>query len=311
MPDTPFYLQSHFKEQVKDAFEPAVQQTMRKFRDAGIIDPDWNADQVVFRTRRPIGWVETTGQRGGKTQKNEFQAGYRSGFKRDFESGVTFDRNDARKLATANLPTSESQQDMAMTWNQKWDEVFLEEAQKPSLGGEKPYISSQALPTDMVIPVDWNEVSVNAGVNSGLTLWKIQEAITRMQLADVDLDAEMLTLAITPRMKQKWLQYVKTSPNDFFASMVGDYLKDKNKPVMNCRVLESNKIRRNSSGHEQAVIYSKKAFKVSPERYEIKVDELPDDRHAIQIAAYATTGIVRRYDEYVKLLWVDTNGVMV
>lgn len=153
MADTPLYLQAHFREQVKDTFEAGIQQTVSKFSDAGMIDSDWKADQVVYRSGGQVSFVETTGQRGGDTQQGEYTAGFRSGFKRDFEAAVQFDSNDARKLFTANLPTSEVQQEMQNAWHRKMDDVFLDASRAQSLGGEKPYITAQTLPATMTVPV--------------------------------------------------------------------------------------------------------------------------------------------------------------
>ena len=52
MPDTPLYMQSHFREQVKDAFEAAIQQEVSKFRDAGMIDSEWKA--VMHEARKLV-----------------------------------------------------------------------------------------------------------------------------------------------------------------------------------------------------------------------------------------------------------------
>ena len=310
MADTPLYLQSHFREQVKDAFEVAIQQEVSKFSDAGMVDTEWSADQIVFRTGAPVAFVETTGQRGGLTQRGQYQAGFRSGFVRDFECGIQFDRNDARKLYTANLPSSEVQADMRRAWMRKMDDVFIDASMAQALGGAKPYITAQANPAFMTIPVDWAKVAINASVNSHMTIWKIEEALTRMQVNDVDLDAEMVCVAISPKMRQMWLNYAKDAPNDTFAKMIADYRMNPAAGIMGCKVIVTNKLAKNSSLHEQALIFTKRAFKVNAPTYEIKIDELPSERHAISLVAYAKTGVVRRYDELVCGAWVDLAGVL-
>lgn len=311
MGDTPLYLQAHFREQVKDAFESAIQQETSKFSDAGMIDSEWTADQIVFRTGVPLRFVETTGQRGGLTQRGEYLAGFRSGFVRDFECGLQFDRNDKRKLHTANLPTSEVQQDMRRAWNRQMDDVFIDAAMAPSLGGPKPYITPQAIPAFMTIPVDWAKMAINAGVNSAMTIWKIQAAKQRMRLNDIDLDGEMLILAISPEMETLWLAYAQTAPNEVFAKMVSAYLENPSAGIMGCRVIVTSKLKTNSSGHQQALLFTKRAFKVNAPSYEIKIDELATERHALSLVAYAKTGVVRRWDELVNGIWVDPNGVLV
>lgn len=311
MSDTPLYMQAHFREQVKDAFEAAIQQEVSKFRDAGMIDPDWKADQVVFRTSQPLAFTETTGQRGGATQSGEFTAGFRSGFVRDFECAIQFDKNDERKLYTASLPTSEVQQDMRRAWNRTMDTVFVEAAMAQALGGPKPYITAQTLPAFMTIPVDWNKVAINSGVNSAMTIWKIQEAKRRMRVNEVDLDSEMLCIAISPDMEMLWLSYAQTAPNETFARLIAAYLENPAKGILNCKVIVTNRLTTNSSGHQQALIFTKRAFKLNSPDYDVRVDTLPKDRHALQLAAYAKTGVVRRWDELVCGAWVDLAGVLV
>lgn len=307
MADTPLYLQAHFREQVKDAFEVAIQQEVSKFSDAGMVDNEWTNDQIVFRTANPVSFIETTGQRGGVTQNAEFQAGFRSGFVRDFECGILFDRNDQRKLGSANLPTSEVQGDMRRAWMRKMDEVFIDASMAPALGGPKPYITAQANPAFMTVPVDWQKTTQVAGTNQALTIWKLEEALTRMAVNDVDLDSEMVTIAISPQMRQLWLAYAQTAVNDTFAKMIADYRMNPSAGILGCKVVVSNKLAKSTSGQVQALVYSKRAFKTNSPDYEIKIDELPKDRHALQLAAYAKCGVVRRYDELVCGIWVDPN----
>jgi hypothetical protein len=313
MADTPLYLQAHFREQVKDAFEAAIQQETSKFADAGMVDSEWTADQIVFRTGIPVSFVETTGQRGGLTQRGEYSAGFRSGFVRDFECGLQFDRNDSRKLYTANLPTSEVQADMRRAWMRKQDDVFIEAAMAQALGGPKPYITAQANPAFMTIPVDWAKTAINAGVNSALTIWKIQEAKRRMRINDVDLDSEMLCLAISPDMEIAWMTHAENAKNDTFAKIVATYLENPSKGILGCKVIVTNKLTRSSTSTsiQQALIFTKRAFKVNAPSYEIKIDELPGERHATSLVAYAKVGVVRRWDELVCGAWVDFNGVVI
>jgi hypothetical protein len=257
--------------------------------------------------------VETTGQRGGLTQRGEYSAGFRSGFVRDFECGLQFDRNDFRKLYTANLPTSEVQADMRRAWMRKQDDVFIEAAMAQALGGPKPYITAQANPAFMTIPVDWAKTAINAGVNSALTIWKIQEAKRRMRINDVDLDSEMLCLAISPDMEIAWMTHAENAKNDTFAKIVATYLENPSKGILGCKVIVTNKLTRSSTSTsiQQALIFTKRAFKVNAPSYEIKIDELPGERHATSLVAYAKVGVVRRWDELVCGAWVDFNGVVI
>ena len=304
MADIPLFLQAHFKEQVKDTFEAGIQQTVSKFAGAGIIDPEWTGEQVVYRTGSQVSFVETTGLRGGQTQQGEYTAGYRSGFKRDFEAAVQFDRNDARKLKSVALPESEVQTEMQNAWARKWDDVILDASRAVTLGGERPHITPQALPADMTVPVTWDRVTDPGTVNTNLTYWKLAEALARMELSDVDLDREMVTLYISPRMKQAWMAYAQAAANEMFAKLIAAWLMKPSEGLLGCRVVVTNRLY-TSAGNVQAVVAAKRAFRLPPTKYEVKIDELSEKRHAIQIAVYAHTGAVRRYDELVKLIWCD------
>ena len=196
---------------------------------------------------------------------------------------------------------------MRRAWMRKMDEVFIDASMAPALGGPKPYITAQANPAFMTVPVDWQKTTQVAGTNQALTLWKLEEALTRMAVNDVDLDSEMVTIAISPQMRQLWLAYAQNAVNDTFAKMIADYRMNPSAGILGCKVVVSNKLAKSTSGQVQALVYSKRAFKTNSPDYEIKIDELPKDRHALQLAAYAKCGVVRRYDELVCGIWVDPN----
>lgn len=310
MAETPSYMQAHFREQVKDTFDQQIQQTKSKFSDAGMVDPDWTADQIVFRESQPFSFVETTGQRGGNTLQGEFTAGFRSGFKQDFEAAILLDRNDKRKLDRAHLPDSEIQRDLKAAWERQMDDLFVSKAHAQSLGGEKPYITLQTLPTSMTVPVTWAKTTDPAGSNYGLTIFKILEAKKRMQVLDVDLDNTELILAISPAQQQSWILYAQSATNDIFAKLVAAWLEDPKKGILGARVIVTNKLTAVSTGIYRSLLFTKRAFKLSPMEFEIKIDELPRQRHAIQIAAYASIGCVRRWDEETKIIVADDAGLM-
>ncbi|HEX2749393.1 MAG TPA: phage capsid protein, partial [Verrucomicrobiales bacterium] len=185
----------------------------------------------------------------------------------------------------------------------RMDDVFVSAAAAQSLGGERPYITPQALPSSMTIPVTWDKVA-DGSSNTNLTVWKIEEALQRMAVNEVDLDREMTCIAISPRMKQAWLFYAMNSPNDIFAQMIAEWRMDPSKGIMGCKVIVTNRLV-TQAGLVQALVFTKRAFRLPPTNYEIKIDELPDKRHSLQMAAYARTGCLRRYDELVQLIWCD------
>lgn len=305
MPDTPLYMTSQFRAQVKDVFEASVQQTQSVFEGAGVVDSEWKARQMVFRTRSTVEWTETTGKRGGDTQQNEFSSGFRSGWKRRFEYAMQFDKNDGRDLYSANLPDSEVQQDMSYGWKRRVDDIILEAAAKDNFGGDDPYITQTAPPAYMTIPVTWNQLSDPGTTNTNLTMWKLLEAKKRMRNNHISFEQEMPTIGISPEMEQAWIFYAQSSNNSFFAKMLANWLDNpKENKVLGFRVVISERLR-TSVGNQQAVVYTQKAFKMSPMDYDFHVDVLPEHRHGIQLAGYAELGVVRRWDERVILIWCD------
>lgn len=308
MADTYYSLPAGFREQVSDLFLQSVQQNDSKFGSVGVIDADWIATQKTFRVTAPLEFVETTGQRGGDTQQGEYMVGYRSGFIRDFECAVDFDINDRDRLYTANLPDSEAQRDLASAWNRAMDDIFVDAAQALSYGGLKPYITPAAsLPALMTIPVTWDKIS-NGATNTNFTIWKIEEALQRMATQNVDLDREMVTIAISPKVRQAWLVYAMSAPNAAFAQIFMPWFSDKTGATrfLGCEMIVSNRL--NSTGSiVNCLIFAKSAFRLSPPKYDLRIDIRSDKRHATQIVVYAKRGVMRLYDEKVTIAYSDTS----
>lgn len=305
--DTFYNLPAGFREQVSDVFTQSVQQNDSRFSGVGIIEPEWIATQKTFRITAPLAFTETTGQRGGDTQQGEYQVGYRSGFLRDFEVAVDFDINDRDRLYTANRPDSEAQRDMQSAWNRTMDDIFVDAAQELSYGGVKPYITPAAsLPPLMEIPVTWDKIS-NGATNTNCTVWKIAEALQRMATQNVDLDREMVTIAIPPKVKQAWLVYAMSAPNSPFAQLFLPWVMAKGeKPkFMDCDLITSNRLKSVGSV-TTCLIFAKSAFRLSPPNFEMHVDIRTDKRHATQIVVYAKRGCMRLFDEKVNLAYSDT-----
>ncbi len=307
MADTFYGLPAGFRERVSDQYYQSIQQNDSRFRDAGIVVPDWIQTQQTFRITAPLEFVETTGQRGGDTQQGEYQVGFRSGFLRDFEVAVDFDINDKDRLYTADRPDSEVQRDMVSAWNRKMDDVFIDAAQELSYGGAKPYITAAAsLPALMEIPVTWDKIS-NGSSNTNFTVWKLEEAIQRMLTQNVDLDREMVCVAIPPKVRQAWFQYAMTAPSSAFANeFLPWFYKKTDGMFMGYRMIVSTRLKYTGSIFN-CLIYTQRAFKVSPPSFDMRIDIRVDKRHGTQIVVYAKRGVMRLYDEMVNIAYSDTS----
>lgn len=305
--DNYYNLPQGFRERVSDTYIQSVQQNNSKFRDAGVIIPDWIATQYVERITAPVEFTETTGQRGGDTQQGEYQIGFRSGFLRDFEIGIDFDINDKDRLYTADRPDSQVQRDMVSAWNRRMDDVFIDAAQEVSYGGVKPYITAAAsLPSLMEIPVTWDKVS-NGVSNTNFTVWKLLEAIQRMETQNVDMDREMLTIAIPPVVKQAWFQYAMTAPSSAFANEFLPWFYGKTDGnFMEHRMIVSTRLKKMGTIYN-VLVYTATAFRMSPPQFDMRIDIRTDKRHATQIVVYAKLGVFRLYDEKVNIAYSDTS----
>lgn len=308
---TPLYLQAHFRAQVKNTFEANIKQEESMFASIGVQDNTWNARQLVVRERGLLTLKETTGQRGGKSDGQEFKAGFRSGFKRNFEGFVIFDRNDASALGDAVLPTSEVQMDLMAAWHVQQDLLFIQAAAAQSLGGEDPFITPTAIPSSMIVPVDFQKLSGSTGSNTRLTLFKMTEVKKRMKRFNVNIDREDLVLAISPEMEQDWIVYAQSATNDAWAKLILDWMSDPaNKRLLGFRIIVTNLLEAASSGITRAVAFTRRAFTKSAATVDIEIDKLPGERHALQIAFYAEMGVFRRHDELVQHVLSDDAGVM-
>jgi hypothetical protein len=304
--DAYYNLPQGFRERVSDTYIQSVQQNDSKFRDAGIVIPDWIATQYVERITAPVEFTETTGQRGGDTQQGEYQVGFRSGFIRDFEIGIDFDINDRDRLYTADRPDSQVQRDMVSAWNRRVDDIFIDAAQELSYGGVKPYITPAAsLPTQMEIPVTWDKVA-NGVTNTNFTVWKLEEAIQRMLTQNVDLDREKVNVAIPPKVRQAWFQYAMSAPSSAFALEFLPWYHGKTDGMfMGYRMIVSTRLRFTGSIYN-CLVYTNTAFRMSPPKFDMRIDIRTDKRHATQIVVYAKMGCFRLYDEKVNIAYSDT-----
>ncbi len=310
MADTYYALPAGFRERLSDEYHRQIQQEDAKFAAVGMVQPNWIQTQQSFRVLAKVELVESTGQRFGDTQQGEAQVGFRSGFLRDFEGAIDFDRNDRDRLYTATTPTSETMQNLVAAFNRKRDDVIIDAASAFTYGGPKPYNTVQSpLPANMEIPVTWGKTT-NGVTNTNLTIWKVQEAITRMRELDVDLDREMVTLAIPPRVESAWLQYAMSAPNTPFAMAFMPWYQstqeNRSSKFMGVNLIVSNRLQRVGNIYT-CLLFAKSAFYTSPASSDVLVDIIPSRRHMIQIAFYGKFGAMRMYDEKVYLLYADTS----
>jgi hypothetical protein len=307
-----FTIPEHTKRQLQDGFEAAIQQSEAKFASATNVDPAWTAKQYVKRMRDTIGW-RVNNTRFGTTNAQEFEAGFRSGFWNLLEATpIKFDRADQKLLDSIPLPTGPVIEDMRMGLNRLRDDLFIAAATADSLGGAEPYITPTVFPTANVIDVNYVRPGAALGANSGLTVWKVLEARRRFKAAYVDFDREEMILAMSSIEEMQLLLSAEAAPNDAWAKVTLKWFEErlggnKEAKLMGFRVIESERLAEDAdTGVRTCVAFAKRAFCACPiNGIETKIDVLPTQRHAIQVAAYAQWGCFRVFDEMVLKLPCD------
>lgn len=298
----------HFRRKFSSVWSSVLQQRTQKFKDAGRLEADWTSKEFVWHDLDKIEATESTGQRFGDSNPQDISGGIRKGYQRQFDVGIKRDMWDQKFLDSWALPDGDIIENMKAGLNRKLDDVWIDAALADSLGGADPYITPIALPNSSKVPV--NYVIGGTGSNTGLTPYKILEAINRLATAEVDLDQEEVFLAMRPRQRLDLVSFVAAAPNDVWASIVGDWLKQSatGKPakLMGVNVIESNRIPVDAATDiASLVLFTKSAFKVSPLTQRLEMDIIPQKRHMLQIMSYVSWGALRTNDAKVQVIYAD------
>jgi len=308
---TSYTIPDQLRAQLEDTFRATVQQTESKFDGAATVDAEWTEQQYVLRMADTQTW-RVNDTRFGETNAKEFAAGFRSGFWHTLEADpVKFDRGDQKLLAKVALPTGRVITDMMAGLNRLKDDLFVAQATAPALGGAKPYVTPQNLPSSSIIPVNYVQPGSPLGPNSGMHIWKVLEARRRFKAAQVDFDREEMMLAMSSEEETQMLLSAQAAPNEAWAKVVLNWfearLDGKQTKLCGFTVIDSERLQVDQSTDiRSCVAFSKLAFCASPtSNIETKIDVLPQSRHATQVAAYANWGCFRVFDERVQVIPCD------
>ena len=223
--------------------------------------------------------------------------------KRAFSTHYIFDKDDKSFLAQLGEPTSELQQEMKYAFQRSIDLGIAEAASAIVYGGADPYVTPITLPSTQQVAVDYVP-NQGTPANSGLTPHKLIEAIRIIQTNNLSLTRDPFVLVISPRQVQDLFTYVTTSPNDTYATMISEFIKDNNKPLMGFKVIVSNSLTV-ASNVRTCLAFSKKGIFMSPDKLEIKIVERPDLEFARQVSAMGEWGFMRRWEEHVLEIFCD------
>lgn len=300
---TPYQgIPEHFVRTFETNWNHAVQQMEAKLKES-VTMVNFEGKEYVMTDLKGVSFTERT-VRLGNTDPDEVEAGKRKLSKRDFKCPIIFDRKDKDFLGQLMLPQSEIMDEMRFAWNRQMDELIIAAASATAYGGPDPYVTPITLPSGQKVAVDY--VHTGSTANSGMTPWKINEATRIFETNEIYANEEEIFLALSPNEKQDLIVYVQNSPNDVYAKMIAGWLNGDTDKLMGFRVKETNRLTKNTSTDIRTCIaWSKRGIHVAPSKFEIRIDELPERDHALQLVAYAEYGAVRRYEERVVEIYSD------
>jgi len=293
--------------QFETQWNHVVQQEVSRLRNRVTTD-SFQGKEKVYKDLSTLVWSERFG-RLGNSLPQEVEGYKRKLMKRDFFCQVIFDRKDRDYLVDElTRPGSETEMAMRMSWNRKVDELIATGISATVLGGPEPYVTDITLPGSQKVAVNFAKPG-DTPANVGLTPWKLLEAKRILESHDIFLDgegAEEVFIGISPKQEIELAAYVAASPNDVWAKMISSWMEGASKKLFGFNVVKSNKLLFDAGTDIRTLpVWSRSGVMVVPENMQIKVDELPEKQHAIQLSAYADYGVIRRYEERVVEIAVD------
>lgn len=291
----------------EDRWGHVVQQETSKLRDRVTVD-SFSGKEKLYKDLSTLTWRERL-TRLGKTTPQEIQGFKRKLSKRDFTCAHISDRKDKDYIVSElTTPGGEIETAMRMAWNRKVDELIAQGVSATVYGGVEPYVTPINIAAAQQVAVNYQPGS---GTNNlGLTPWKLIEAARKFEIQEVFLQgegSERVTLAISPKQKADLWEFVGADyKTETWVGPLGRFLNGETDMLFGFNVVVSNRLTLNSSTDVRTcVAWAKSAMMVAPENMTIKVDELPEQEHAIQVAAYADYGAMRRYEERVMEIYCD------
>lgn len=290
----------HYIRTFETNWNHVVQQEMSALQNRVTVDT-FQGKEKLYTDLDSVEFTERT-TRLGDTNPQEATASKRKMSKRDFVCAIIFDRKDDEYLGMLGMPKSEIMEAMQFAWRRKIDELIIEGFNATVYGGVEPYVTAITLSNNVAV----NYVASGSPANSGLTPDKIIAACKKFELAEVWPEYEELFLVISPKQKEDLQQAVKASPNDVWATQVSEWLQGKSGKLFGMNVILSNQLPHNSGTDVRTCFaYSRRGLYVAGDRMTIEVDKLPEQNHAVQIAAYGDYGVMRRYEERVVEIFCD------
>lgn len=286
------------KRAFNNVWNHTVQQEVKRLGDSVTVD-SFDGKEKIYTDIAQVSWSERLGRLTNSTP-TEVQGNKRKMSKRDFKCQVIFDRIDKNFLADLGRPDSEVLAEMKMSWAREVDAFICDAGSDTVYGGVEPYNTAIDLPSTQKVDVNHVEAG-GTPANVGLTPQKIIRAKKILAENDIFIEAEESVLVIAPQEEEDLMAYVQASPNDVWATMISDWLKNKSSKLFGFTVKCSNQINHNASTDiSTCLAYSKRrGIFVSPDAMTTSIDVRADLDHAVMVSAYSDFGAMRRYEEAV------------
>lgn len=289
----------HYVRTFETNWNHEVQQRVSRLRSKVKVET-FEGKEKVLTDLDEVSFVERLG-RLTKSDPSEATGDKRKLVKRNFKCQKIFDKDDNDFLGMLGEPTSELIEAMGFAWDREVDELIIEAASADALGGADPYTTPIPLPSSQQVPVNFG------GSNVGITPQKIINARKIFATNEIFPSEDDLYLILSPEDIEDLTEFIRTSGNDVWATMIAKYEEDPSNKLFQFNVIVSNRLTKNTSTDvETAIAFSMRhGIVVAPEKMETHVDILPEQDHAKQISCYAHYGAVRRREKGVVEIYCD------
>ena len=163
----------------------ALQQKMSRLRNLCTVVTGCTGNSATVDIFGKVDGADVTGQRFKKVVLTEIATAIRHIFPREYQHASGESRWDANTIAPLVAPTGKHSSAHVAAFNRFCDNLILQQllgdASETLTGGASP--TAVALPADQKIAKDF--VSTGSAVDSGLTVDKLLEAITRFEESEV------------------------------------------------------------------------------------------------------------------------------
>ena len=293
----------HYQRTFAKNWDHEVQQRISRLRGKYTVK-EFEGKEHIVKDLDDVEFTEDVG-RLSRSNPTEWTGKNRKLVKRNFDVQKLFDKNDKEFLGMLEEPESELIEAMGFAWDRKVDQLAIEAASAVAKGGKDPYETDITLPSTQQVAVDF----VRSGVpsNSGITPEKIIRARTIFEENEIMPTEDELYLCLSPQDLEDLTEYIKTSGNDVWATMIAKYEEDERNKLFQFNVIKTNRLTHNTTTDiETAVAFSKRyGICVAPEKMRTEIDILPTQKHAKQISCYSQFGAVRRQEKGVVEIFAD------